>query len=202
MIITGAPVELLDFEQVDYWPELCGIMEWSKTNVFSTFHICWGAQAALYYHYGVPKYRLPAKMFGVFGHTTLEPAHYLLHGFDEAFFAPHSRHTEVRAADIAREPRLQLLSASGEAGVYIVASRDCKQFFVMGHSEYDRDSLAGEYFRDRDKGLPIHIPANYFPGDDPSQPPMIRWRAHANILYSNWLNYYVYQNTPYDYLQP
>ena len=200
MIITGAPVEHLEFEEVDYWPELCEIMDWARTNVFSTFYICWGAQAALYYHYGVKKYPLGEKMFGVFEHKTTDPSHSLLHGFDELFYAPHSRHTEIRAHDIEKDSRLQLLSVSEEAGVYIAAARDQTQFFVTGHSEYDRDTLAGEYFRDLDRNLPIKIPANYFPGNDPKNPPQIRWRAHSNLLFFNWINYFVYQRTPYDFV--
>ena len=200
MIITGAPVEHLNFESVDYWPELCRIMEWTKTNVFSTFHICWGAQAGLYYHYGINKHPLADKMFGVFRHTCHNPAHYLLYGFDERFYAPHSRHTTILREDIERCPELQVLSSSKDAGVYIVADRDDKNFYVTGHSEYDRDTLAGEYFRDKDKGLAIKPPVNYFPDDDSSQPPMLRWRAHSNLLFFNWLNYFVYQRTPFDYV--
>ncbi|MDL2232284.1 homoserine O-succinyltransferase [Ruminococcaceae bacterium OttesenSCG-928-L11] len=201
MIITGAPVEHMEFEDVDYWRELCDIMEWTKTNVFSTFHICWGAQAALYYHHGIRKYPLPAKMFGVYRHRLCEPSHTLLYGFDDGFYAPHSRHTECKAEDIAQCPKLQILSASDEAGVYIVADRDNRNFYVTGHSEYDRDTLASEYFRDRDKGLPIQVPANYFPDDNPANVPAMRWKANGNLLYSNWLNYYVYQQTPYDFVQ-
>ena len=198
MIITGAPVENLAFDEVDYWDELCRIMEWSARNVYSTLHICWGAQAGLYYHYGVPKYTLPQKMFGIFRHLPLVPTHPLLRGFDEVFFAPHSRHTEVRAADIEKVPGLELLSVSPEAGVYIVASRNGRQFFVTGHSEYDRMTLAKEYFRDVGRGLKIDVPVNYFPDDDPERTPRMTWRSHANLFYSNWLNYFVYQATPYD----
>ena len=201
MIITGAPVEHLEFHEVDYWPELCGIMDWARTNVFSTFYICWGAQAALHYHYDIEKYPLSEKMFGVFEHKTLNPAHTLLHGFDEVYYAPHSRHTEIRAEDIEKDDRLELLGISDEAGVYIVASRDHSQFFVTGHSEYDRDTLAGEYFRDLDRKLPIKIPANYFPGDDAANLPQVRWRAHSNLLFFNWLNYFVYQRTPFDFVK-
>ncbi len=198
MIITGAPVEELPFEEVDYWDELCTIMDWSRTHVYSTLHICWGAQAALYYHYGVPKYPLAEKMFGVFTHCTLVPRHMLLHGFDEQFLAPHSRHTEVRAEDILRHPSLEVLAVSDEAGVYIAADKGGRRIFVTGHSEYDRMTLAAEYFRDRDKGLPIRLPRHYFPGDDPAATPVHSWRAHANLLFTNWLNYFVYQRTPYD----
>ena len=198
MIITGAPVENLDFGEVDYWDELCRIMEFSKTNVFSTFHICWAAQAGLYYHYGVPKYPLPEKMFGVFRHHRKVWRHPLVRGFDEYFMAPHSRHTEVRAEDILKTGRLEILADSEEAGVYLVADINRRMFFVTGHSEYDTDTLAKEYFRDLDRGLPIHVPVNYFPDDDPSRRPLNIWRGHAHLLFSNWLNYCVYQETPYD----
>lgn len=198
LIITGAPVEQLPFEQVDYWPELCAFMEWSKKHVYSTLHICWGAQAALYYHYGIPKYPLPQKMFGVFEHQTLRPKHPLVRGFDELFFAPHSRHTAVRQEDIAACPQLKLLAASEEAGAYLIASESGRQFFVTGHSEYDRDTLAGEYFRDLKKNLPIEVPRHYFRDDDPSREILYRWRGHASLLFSNWLNYFVYQATPFD----
>ena len=198
LIITGAPVEQMPFEQVDYWPELCTFFEWSKSHVFSTLHICWGAQAGLYYHYGIPKYPLAQKMFGVFEHRTLEPNHPLVRGFDEQFFAPHSRHTAIRQEDILACPQLKLLAASQEAGVYLIASESGRQFFVTGHSEYDRDTLAGEYFRDLSKHLPIEIPRHYFQDDDPEKPIQYRWRGHASLLFSNWLNYFVYQTTPYD----
>lgn len=197
MIITGAPVENLPFEEVDYWEELCAIMEWSKTHVYSTFHICWGAQAGMRYHYGIPKHPLPEKLFGVFPHRTRDCAHPLLRGFDEVFMAPHSRHTTVEAADAARAG-LEVLVTSEEAGLYIAASRNGRQFFVTGHSEYDRDTLGDEYRRDLDKGLPIRPPVNYYPGDDPRKKPPLQWRSHANLLYVNWLNYFVYQETPYD----
>lgn len=197
LVITGAPVENLPFEEVDYWVELCEIMEWSKTHVYSTFHICWAAQAGLYYHYGVPKYDLPEKMFGVFSHKVLSAKHPLLRGFDELFYAPHSRHTEIRATDIAKVKELELLSA-GEAGVYIVADRNERRFYVTGHSEYDFDTLAKEYFRDVERGLPIKMPKNYFPADDPNRRPLNLWRGHAHLLFANWLNYFVYQKTPYD----
>lgn len=198
LIITGAPVENLDFAQVDYWEELCEIMAWSKTNVFSTLHICWAAQAGLWYHYGIPKHELKEKMFGVFSHVPLQPAHPLLRGFDEVFQAPHSRHTEVRREDILRCPKVEILSESVEAGVYIVASKKRRLFFVTGHSEYDAGTLAAEYFRDKNKGLPIDVPKHYFPADDPTLPPPNTWRSHAHLLFSNWLNYFVYQATPYD----
>lgn len=200
MIITGAPVETLDFEEVDYWNELCEIMEWTKTNVTSTFHICWGAQAALYYHYGIPKYPLEKKLFGVYKHTVVpEKKHkILLRGFDNEFYVPHSRHTEFREEDISKVPELEILAKSDKAGVYIVTAKSERQFFISGHSEYDADTLATEYFRDKNKGLNIDIPENYFKDSDPSKPPMMLWRAHANLLYSNWLNYFVYQTTPYN----
>ncbi len=198
LIITGAPVENLDFTEVDYWDELCEILAWSKTNVFSTLHICWAAQAGLWYHYGIPKYELKEKMFGVFSHVPMQPAHPLLRGFDEVFQAPHSRHTEVRREDILRCPKVEILSESVEAGVYIVASRKRRLFFVTGHSEYDAGTLAAEYFRDKNKGLPIALPRHYFPADDPTLPPRNTWRGHAHLLFSNWLNYFVYQATPFD----
>ena len=197
-IITGAPVEQMPFEEVDYWPELCAFMDWTKTHVYSTFHICWGAQAALYHHYGIPKYPLPQKMFGVFEHRTLEPKHPLVRGFDEPFFAPRSRHTTVRNEDILSCPQLTLLASSEEAGAYLIASESGRQFFVTGHSEYDQETLADEYFRDVNKNLPIEIPRHYFQNDDPKQEILYRWRGHASLLFSNWLNYFVYQTTPYD----
>lgn len=198
LIITGAPVENLDFNQVDYWDELCRIMEWSKTNVHSTLHICWGAQAGLYYHHGIEKHALPKKLFGVFEHQVLKPSSPLFRGFDDYFFAPHSRYTEVLAADIEAKQDLELLSTSREAGVFAVKTQDSRQFFIFGHPEYDPDTLAKEYWRDRNKGLDIAVPAHYFPGDDPMAEPVVRWRSAAQLLYSNWLNYYVYQTTPYD----
>ena len=198
MIVTGAPVEQLPFEQVDYWTELCELMDWSKTHVYSTLHICWGAQAGLYHHFGIPKYPLDHKMFGVYRHI-LEKRHtQLLHGFDDVFYAPHSRHTEVRRADVEQHPELRVLSSSEEAGVHVIANRNGRQYFITGHSEYDRNTLAQEYFRDKDKGLPIQLPCNYFPNDDTSQQPLFIWRATANLLFANWLNYCVYQRTPYD----
>jgi homoserine O-succinyltransferase len=198
LILTGAPVEQLPFEEVDYWEELKQIMDWSETHVFSNFHICWASQAGLYHRHGVPKYPLPEKMFGVFPHQIKVQHERLLRGFDDVFYAPHSRHTEIRREDILAVPELDLLAESDEAGVYIVASRDRRHFYVTGHSEYDPLTLKGEYDRDRAKGLPIAVPKNYYPQDDPSQVPLVRWRGHANLLYSNWLNYYVYQQTPYD----
>ena len=201
LIITGAPVEQLPFEEVDYWDELCAIMDWSQTNVYSIFHICWAAQAGLYHRYGIPKYPLPGKMFGVFPHRVLSKNEKLLHGFDDEFLAPHSRHTEIRREDIERVMDLQLLAASDEAGVYIVTSQYGRNIYVTGHSEYDPLTLKSEYDRDVQKELPISIPKNYFRNDDPRQAPLVRWRGHANLLYSNWLNYYVYQLTPYDIRQ-
>ncbi len=198
MIITGAPVELLDYEEVDYWDELCEIMEWSKRNVYSTLHICWGAQAALYYHYGIPKYLLPEKLTGVFRHRILDVFHPLMRGFDDRFLIPHSRHTEVRREDIQKHEDLIILATSRAAGVSIVANKSGRQFFVTGHAEYDRNTLANEYFRDVNKGLHPQVPQNYFPGNDPAALPPLTWRSHANLLYTNWLNYYVYQQTPYD----
>lgn len=198
LIITGAPVENLPFEEVDYWPELQYIMDWSKSHVYSTLFICWGAQAGLYHFYGVNKYPLPAKMFGVFPHSAVQKNIPLLRGFDDVFFAPHSRHTEVRAADIARVAEIELLVESQEAGVYIAAAKDGRQVFVTGHSEYDPLTLKAEYDRDVRLGLPIHVPNNYYPDDDPTREPVVRWRGHSNLLFVNWLNYYVYQETPYD----
>ena len=197
-IITGAPVELMPFEDVDYWEELCQIMEWSKTHVYSTLHICWGAQAGLYYHYGVPKHTLPEKLFGVFRHRVIEKGSYLFRGFDDSFSIPHSRHTTIYREDIEKVPALHILAESEKAGVYAVATRDARQVYLMGHSEYDPDTLAKEYFRDKDAGLPIHIPENYFPGDDDTKTPVCSWRSCANLLYGNWLNYIVYQETPFD----
>ena len=198
MVITGAPVEQLDFEDVDYWQELCQIMEWSKTNVHSTFHICWGAQAGLYYHYGVPKYPLEHKLFGVFAHEADYKRAILLRGFDDIFWAPHSRHTTILREDVENIPGLKILASSKEAGVYAVMSKGGRQIFVTGHSEYDPETLNNEYVRDKNLGLEIAVPKNYFPNDDDTQPPIVRWRSHANLLFSNWLNYFVYQTTPYD----
>lgn len=201
LIITGAPVEHLPFEQVDYWRELQEIMDWSETHAYSIFHICWAAQAGLYHRYGVPKYPLPRKMFGVFPHRVLARNVRLLRGFDDTFYAPHSRHTEIRRADIEAVPELSILAESDEAGIYIVASQDRRHFYITGHSEYDPLTLEAEYRRDLQKGLPIQPPRNYYPGDDPSRPPQVRWRGHAHLLFANWLNYYVYQATPYDIRQ-
>ena len=201
MIITGAPVENLEFEDVTYWSELCDIMEWTSQNVYSTLHICWGAQAALYYHYGITKYPLQAKLSGVYRHKALKAQCQLFRGFDDEFFMPHSRYTEVIESDILSVPELELLSVSDDAGVFAIKSTDNRRVFITGHPEYDADTLALEYFRDVKKGLPIDIPKNYFPNDDPTKPPYVYWRAHAQLLYSNWLNYYVYQSTPYDIKQ-
>ncbi len=198
MIITGAPVENLEFTDVDYWDELCAIMEWTKTHVHCTLHICWGAQAGLFYHYGIPKRALGQKLFGVFEHRVLKPNSPLFRGFDDAFFAPHSRYTEVWEEDIRKVPQLEVLATSDRAGVFAVKTQDSRQFFITGHPEYDADTLAREYRRDVDKGLPIAVPENYFPGDDPAKAPVVRWRSAAQLLYTNWLNYYVYQTTPYD----
>ncbi len=198
MIITGAPVELHDFEDVDYWEELCRIMEWSRNNVHSTLHICWGAQAGIYFHYGVQKHELPAKLSGVFLHDVNKPSSPLVRGFDDRFWAPHSRHTTVYAEDIEANPSLEIIASSDEAGVYIAKSTDSKHFFVFGHPEYDSDTLRNEYDRDVSKGLDVPVPAHYFPDDDPTRDPVSTWRAHAQLLYTNWLNYYVYQTTPYD----
>ena len=198
LVITGAPVENLDFETVDYWEELCQIMEWSKTHVHSTLHICWGAQAGLYYHYGIPKYALPQKLFGVFDHRVLKPSSPLFRGFDDRFYAPHSRHTEVLEEDIRKVPGLEVLAVSEEAGVFAVKTEDSRQFFHLGHLEYDRNTLAQEYWRDVDRGLDIQVPRHYFPNDDPNQTPIVRWRSAGQLIYTNWLNYYVYQTTPYD----
>lgn len=198
MIITGAPVEQMEFEEVDYWNELCKIMEWSKTNVYSTFHICWGAQAGLYYHYGIKKYPTKKKIFGIFPHKSLDETHPLMRGLDDIYYVPHSRYTEIKAQDIAQVKDLQILSYSELAGIHIVADMECRKFFVTGHSEYDRDTLAREYFRDKEKGLDIDIPYNYFPNDDVNATPQMEWKGTANILFNNWLNYFVYQKTPYD----
>ena len=198
VIITGAPVELMDFEEVDYWPELCEIMEWSKTHAHSTLHICWGAQAGLYYHYGIQKKLLDKKLFGVFKHTVEDPNFILFRGFDDKFWVPHSRNTTVAREDIEAVEGLKVLSASPEAGVYAVKSPESKQVFLMGHAEYDADTLKKEYLRDVAAGIDIQIPANYFTDDDPAQPPIVRWRSCAHLLYANWLNYCVYQTTPYD----
>lgn len=198
LVITGAPVEKLEFEDVEYWDELCEIMEWSKTNVTSTFHICWGAQAGLYYHYGIGKYPLEKKLFGVFPHRKDYKNSILLRGFDDTFMVPHSRHTTVRREDIEACDKLRIVASSDEAGVYAITTKRGRQIFITGHSEYDPDTLKNEYLRDKNAGLPIEVPKNYFPNDDDTKPPMMTWRSHANLLYSNWLNYFVYQTTPYD----
>jgi len=199
LIITGAPVELLDFEQVDYWKLLCDVMEWSKTNVTNTLHICWGAQAGLYYHYGINKYKLPKKIFGVFEHYITDRKHHLVRGFDDVFPAPQSRYTENRMKDIKQHPDLTLLAWSEDAGANVILSNDNKQIFITGHLEYNPQTLKNEYDRDIAKGIDIEVPRNYFPGDDPAKEPIIRWRAHANLLFTNWLNYYVYQVTPFEW---
>ncbi len=198
MVITGAPVEKLEFEGVDYWEELCEIMEWSKSHVHSTFHICWGAQAGLYYHYGVRKHMLDKKLFGIFPHKADYVRSILLRGFDDVFPVPHSRHTTVLREDIEKVPELKILASSEEAGVYAISSKNGRQIFITGHSEYDRGTLEREYLRDKNAGLPIGVPKNYYPNDDDTKEPMVSWRSHANLLYSNWLNYFVYQTTPYD----
>jgi homoserine O-succinyltransferase len=198
MIITGAPVENMEFEEVEYWDELCRIMEWSKSHVTSTFHICWGAQAGLYYHYGINKHQLDKKLFGVFEHTVDRKSSMLFRGFDDTFMVPHSRHTTVLQEDIEKVPELKILSTSKEAGVYAVATDRGRQIFITGHSEYDADTLEREYLRDKNAGLPIEIPKNYYPDDDDTKEPKVTWRSSANLQYSNWLNYFVYQTTPYD----
>ncbi len=198
MIITGAPVEKMEFEQVDYWQELCEIMEWTKTNVHSTLHICWGAQAGLYYHYGIDKVPLDKKLFGVYPHIVDYKNSILFRGFDDIFMAPHSRHTTVPRESIEAVPELKILASSEEAGVYALKNESSSQVFVFGHSEYDPETLKKEYLRDKNAGLPIEIPKNYFPGDDDTKPPVVTWRSHANLLFCNWLNYFVYQTTPYD----
>ncbi|MBQ0083978.1 MAG: homoserine O-succinyltransferase [Clostridiales bacterium] len=198
MIITGAPVEHLEFEEVEYWDELCEIMEWSKTHVTSTFHICWGAQAGLYYHYGIQKRHLDKKLFGIFEHTADYKNSILFRGFDDVFYVPHSRHTTILRKDIEKVPELKILASSTKAGVYAISTDGGKQIFITGHSEYDAETLKNEYLRDLDEGLEIQIPENYFPNDDPTATPKVLWRSHAHLLYSNWLNYFVYQTTPYD----
>ena len=198
MILTGAPIETLPFEEVDYWEELCQIMEFSKTNVYSSMHICWGAQAALYYHYGIKKYLTEKKVFGVFEHRVTRPHNPLVRGFDEVFYAPHSRHTTIRKNEVLAEPALRILAESDQAGVHIIATENGRQIFILGHQEYDKETLAAEYFRDVNKGLDINIPYNYFRDDDPEKEILFRWKGHASLLFSNWLNYYVYQETPFD----
>ena len=198
MIITGAPVEQMPFEEVEYWEELCEIMEWTKTHVHSTFHICWGAQAGLYYHYGVPKYPLSEKLFGIFPHKADYKKSILLRGFDDVFMVPQSRHTTIKAEDVEKVPELKILASNEKCGIYAIATEGGKQIFITGHSEYDADTLKNEYMRDVNLGLPISVPENYFPDNDPTKDPIVTWRSHANLLYSNWLNYFVYQTTPYD----
>lgn len=198
MIITGAPVEQMDFEEVSYWNEVTEIFDWARTHVTSTLYICWAAQAGLYHHYGIPKYSLPQKMFGIFKHRSLKPLHPIFRGFDDVFYVPHSRHTEIRREDILQVPELTLLSESDESGVYMVMARGGRDFFITGHSEYSPLTLDTEYRRDLDKGLPINMPRNYYVNDDPDQGVLVRWRGHANLLFSNWLNYFVYQETPYN----
>ena len=198
MIITGAPVELLDYEEVDYWDEICKIMDWSTTHVFSTLHICWAAQAGLYHHFGIPKYPLERKMFGIFPHKAEVENCQLLRGFDDIFLVPHSRNTEIRREDIEKNNQLEILTSSEFSGVHIVANKNVRQYFITVHSEYDRDTIANEYFRDKDKGIDIQIPYNYFPDDDPTKSPEFSWRCTANLMFSNWLNYCVYQLTPFD----
>lgn len=198
MVITGAPVEQMPFEEVDYWQELCEIMQWSRSHVYSTFHICWGAQAGLYYHYGIEKRPLEKKMFGIFPHTVTHKGSILFRGFDDVFLAPHSRHTTVDRRQIAAHPKLKILAESDEAGVYAISTDAGRQIFITGHAEYDADTLAKEYFRDKEAGLPIELPKNYFPNDDDTQTPLSTWRSGANLLFSNWLNYFVYQATPYE----
>ena len=199
MVITGAPVELMPFEEVEYWDELCQIMEWSKTHVHSTLHICWGAQAGLYYHYGIQKHRLPQKLFGVFPHRVEYKNPILLRGFDDVFMVPHSRHTTVLREDIEKVPALKIAAGSEDAGVYAIFTAGGHQVFLTGHAEYDPNTLKREYERDKALGLPIAVPKNYFPNDDDTQAPMVTWRSHAHLLFSNWLNYFVYQTTPFDF---
>ncbi|MBE6738988.1 MAG: homoserine O-succinyltransferase [Ruminococcaceae bacterium] len=198
MIITGAPVEKMEFEEVEYWEELCEIMEWTKTHVHSTFHICWGAQAGLYYHYGIKKYPLDAKLFGVFEHTADYKNSMLLRGFDDRFFVPHSRHTTIKREDIEKVKELKIVASSEKAGIYAILTENGKQVFITGHSEYDANTLNDEYVRDLQRGDKIDVPENYYPSDDPKESPQVKWRSHAHLLYSNWLNYFVYQTTPYD----
>lgn len=198
MIITGAPVETIPFEEVDYWDEICKVMDFSRTNVYSTLHVCWGAQAGLYYHHGIRKELLDHKMFGIFPHKVVRPGNPLMRGFDEVFMAPHSRHTGVNPEDVANCPTIRVLAESEEAGPFLMSTENGRQIFVTGHPEYDRLTLDAEYRRDVAKGLPIEVPKNYYPDDDPAKEPVFRWRGHAHLLYQNWLNYYVYQNTPYN----
>ena len=198
LVITGAPVELMEFEDVEYWDELCRIMEWSKTHVYSTLHICWGAQAALYYHYGIKKYPMAEKLFGVFPHEVEYKNSMLFRGFDDVFMAPHSRHTTIHREDVEAVPELQILASSEEAGVYVIKTEQGKQIFITGHSEYDALTLEKEYLRDKNAGLPIEVPKNYYPDDDDTRKPLVTWRSSANLLFFNWLNYFVYQTTPFE----
>ena len=198
MIITGAPVELMPFEQVDYWEELCEMMEWSKTHVHSTLHICWGAQAGLYYHYGIQKYQLDEKLFGVFPHKVEYKQSMLFRGFDDVFMAPQSRHTAVAREDIEQNDNLRILASGEDTGVFAIVSKNARQFFITGHAEYDANTLEKEYLRDKNLGLPIAVPFNYYPNDDDTKAPLVTWRSHANLLFTNWLNYFVYQTTPYN----
>ena len=198
MIITGAPVEQMEFEEVEYWEELCEIMEWSKTHVTSTFHICWGAQAGLYYHFGIKKHKLEKKLFGVFPHKLEKKTAILFRGFDDEFMVPQSRHTTVYRQDVEAHPEIKILASSDEAGIYAAMTANGKQIFITGHSEYDARTLEAEYLRDKKAGIDIDVPKNYYPNDDPSLPPKVTWRSGANLIYSNWLNYFVYQTTPYD----
>ncbi len=198
MIITGAPVETLPFEEVDYWEELCDIFEYSKKNVYSRMHLCWGAQAGLYYNYGIEKYLLEEKLFGVFKEKVTRPHNPLVRGFDEYFYAPHSRHTDVRREDVLKHKELRILAESDEAGIHIITTENGREIYIFGHQEYDKETLGNEYYRDVNKGLPISVPKNYFKDDDPTKEVMFTWRAHASLLFNNWLNYYVYQETPYD----
>lgn len=200
LIITGAPIELMEYEEVDYWDEISAVMEWTKTHVTSTLHLCWGAQAGLYYHYGIPKYVLDHKMFGIYKHHVMNRKIPIVRGFDDYFMAPHSRHTEVRREDIEAVEDLTILAESEEAGIFLVIDRDGKKIFVMGHPEYDRITLDKEYKRDLEKGLPIDMPVNYYPDNDPQNKPDLQWRSHGSNLYANWLNYYVYQQTPFAFL--
>ncbi len=198
LVITGAPVEHLPFEEVEYWEELCEIMEWSKTHVHSTFHICWGAQAGLYYHYGIQKYPLEKKLFGIFPHVVERKSNMLFRGSDDVFMVPHSRHTTIRREDVEKVKELKILSTSPEAGIYAMSTENGRQIYITGHSEYDARTLEAEYLRDKSQGKPIEIPKNYYPDDDDTRAPLVTWRSCANLLYSNWLNYFVYQTTPYD----
>ena len=198
LVITGAPVELMEFEDVEYWDELCRIMEWSKTHVYSTLHICWGAQAALYHHYGIRKYPMDEKLFGVFPHEVEYKNSMLFRGFDDVFMAPHSRHTTIHREDVEAVPELQILASSEEAGVYVIKTEQGKQIFITGHSEYDALTLEKEYLRDKNAGLPIEVPKNYYPDDNDTRKPLVTWRSSANLLFFNWLNYFVYQTTPFE----